>query len=734
MAPPVDEVPHYLHPDFDPWTIKMDQIRDILIQHNVKPPTGAVRKQQLVDLFNEYIKPDVPELGDSEEDMIEHEDTVKFAKIKPKRTNSRAKLSKENSIVETKQEEEPTRGRKPRKTDLQSDDETRGRKPRKTDLQSDDEARGKKPRKTDLQSDDESRPRGRPRKVTREKSNNFSDENPFQSGSESGRSRSRSRTTPTLVRSRSSTRIASRRAARESEEAANQDHVFKVPAQPAFSKFMKPSPVTKEKKADLLSRSSTSPPPVKARQITDAELPNPKELNLTSSQDDKDNKDDMKELKDNLRRALKYLWVVLPAVFLAYGVWYRQARFDIGFCTPATDELTKGKSWFSPSCIPCPDHATCIDPDADPICPPEYMLKPQLLSFGNLLPLSPICVLNKAKEYQSLRVANAAEQLLQIHAGNVECGMLTRDKAPINSAEYNARRSISTDDLQFQLEQLKDASVDREEFLQYWKLALKELHRRPETVVFEHGLANEERIRSLKPRKSLGCRLRQAFVGWALRFKFILFALTAGLIGAAAVHVHIARRRKETRIVNGLVQNVLIKLSDQAHYYYVDRVLYPEPYLPEYHLRDVLLADVHSPARRQEIWNKVEAVVERNSNVRATSEEVRGELHRVWEWVGATGVYNQQNQQNQHSHRHQEHQHQVGREEERYLRDEHLGGSVGSGAGTGRAVRGVPKVPPRVGPHGSFFGMRREDSEYLNPENSLYPSLSQQDYGSYSQN
>lgn len=196
--------------------------------------------------------------------------------------------------------------------------------------------------------------------------------------------------------------------------------------------------------------------------------------------------------------------------------------------------------------------------------------------------------------------------------------------------------------------------------------------------------------------------------------------------------MHIIRRRKETRIVNGLVQNVLTKLSDQAHYYYVDRVLYPEPYLPEYHLRDVLLADVHSPARRQEIWNKVEAVVERNSNVRATSEEVRGELHRVWEWVGSTGGFNQQN--HQHSRMHHEHQHQGDGEGDRYLRDEHLGGSVGSGTGIGRAVRGVPKVPPRMGPHGSFFGIRREDSEYLNPENALYPSLSQQDYGSYSQN
>lgn len=105
------------------------------------------------------------------------------------------------------------------------------------------------------------------------------------------------------------------------------------------------------------------------------------------------------------------------------------------------------------------------------------MLKPQLLSFGNFFPLSPICVLNKAREYQSLQVANAAEQLLQIHAGNVECGMLTRDKAPVNSAEYNARRSISTDDLKFQLEQLKDVSSKNDCYF------IREIYQRPQKLI-----------------------------------------------------------------------------------------------------------------------------------------------------------------------------------------------------------------------------------------------------------
>lgn len=178
---------------------------------------------------------------------------------------------------------------------------------------------------------------------------------------------------------------------------------------------------------------------------------------------------------------------MLGAISLVYGVWYRQTRIEVGFCTPTSDLATRagGKQsrivcvnrsidivdlslltphtmcvtgWFYPSCIPCPDHAICERSDAEPVCPPEYMLKPQLLSFGNLLPLSPVCVLNKAKAYQSLQVADAAEKLLHLHAGKIECSM-TRDPVPKDSVEYRARRGASTLELRQQLEQLKDVRV-----------------------------------------------------------------------------------------------------------------------------------------------------------------------------------------------------------------------------------------------------------------------------------
>ncbi|KAG9322013.1 hypothetical protein KVV02_003402 [Mortierella alpina] len=714
---PPKEPPHYLHPDFDPWTLKMDQIREILIQHHVRTPTGIVKKQQLVDLFNENIKPQVPELKDAEKkiDAEEHKERPSTPKARqPRRTKTEEKLVEEPPLTK------PARIRRASsKARLNAEEsvEVVVPKPKRSNsrvkaspVKSDAESstaepvRGRKPRKASVESEDDYAPKTKsPKsgaKVKKAKGDNFSDENPFQSGSERGRSTSRDTTT----RSRSRSRQSTKRTSKVNDKTPTRDSAFKVPAQPAFSKFMHAPPEDKGTE----SSSRTSPALSRARRLSTSEIPPPKSLHLTSSQSE------IHEFLEKVRRNLTPIWIALGAIALVYGVWYRQTRIEVGFCTPTSDLATRAGGWFYPSCIPCPDHATCESPDAEPVCPPEYMLKPQILSFGNLLPLSPVCVLNKAKAYQSLQVADAAEKLLHLHAGKIECSM-TRDSVPKDSIEYNARRGASTLELRKQLEQLKDANVSQDDFAQYWDRALRELRRRSDKVVFETGLAGEERIRSLRPRKSLGCRLRQLLVGWIVEFKFFLFALLSSVLGGFYVRSYMERRQKEVMIVNGLVQNVLAKLSDQAHYYYVDPVIYPEPWLSDAHLRDALLADVHSPARRQEIWQKVHTIVENNANVRANDEDMRGEVHRTWEWVGASGVLGQQHQQ------------------PRQQEVAPSGSSTGFAIPTVKRGRGrPPKVPPRVGAHGSFFGMTRQDSEYMNPENSLYPSLSQE-YQTFSQ-
>jgi hypothetical protein len=56
-------------------------------------------------------------------------------------------------------------------------------------------------------------------------------------------------------------------------------------------------------------------------------------------------------------------------------------------------------------------------------------------------------------------------------------------------------------------------------------------------------------------------------------------------------------------------------------------------------LRDDVLRDEFSASRRKKLWEKVQAKVEVNSNVRSSVKEDRnGEIGRVWEWIGSVGA------------------------------------------------------------------------------------------------
>ena len=56
-------------------------------------------------------------------------------------------------------------------------------------------------------------------------------------------------------------------------------------------------------------------------------------------------------------------------------------------------------------------------------------------------------------------------------------------------------------------------------------------------------------------------------------------------------------------------------------------------------LRDDVLRDEFSAARRKKLWEKVQKKVESNSNVRPMVREGRtGDVGRVWEWIGAVGA------------------------------------------------------------------------------------------------
>jgi hypothetical protein len=80
----------------------------------------------------------------------------------------------------------------------------------------------------------------------------------------------------------------------------------------------------------------------------------------------------------------------------------------------------------------------------------------------------------------------------------------------------------------------------------------------------------------------------------------------------------------------------LEKLRRQAALHAYEPNVYKEDYISVAQLRDDILRDEFSANRRKALWEKVQAKVERNSNVRPMVREGRsGDVGRVWEWVGS---------------------------------------------------------------------------------------------------
>ncbi|KAI1320003.1 inner nuclear membrane protein enriched at telomere/subtelomere region [Mortierella claussenii] len=689
---PKEPLPSYLHPNYDPTRDKMDRLREILIHNKVKTPSGNVRKQDFIDLFEQHIRPKIPALRKYRESIVPSEkgiikvsatagtslwnhnppEATTSASSKPLTTSSAGSSSRQQSESKTRSSSTlpavSAVGRAPSPSKLTASREgplgcdlvatdasltEQRRRAKETDeaLPAKGASRGRKKRAPSI-TKDESDANVAPVRVTRRKkvpserkrahSQNFSDENPFQSGSESERRRrSKSRDSSTST-SRSPSKSRRSRPRWKPHDEADRDHIFTVPSQPAFSHYMN-TPKYSASSYDKVDRGGApfhnSPLLAKSRRISAGALSPSKPLHFEPARFPRQGETAFKPYR-NPRQPKERgpLRLVLFIAALIFGMWYRHTRFQIGFCTPANSPLSRTSpmsfQWIYPTCIPCPTHATCVHPNKEPICPPEYILRPHPLNPGNMLPLTPVCLLNKATEYQSLQVADVAEHMLHQRAAKEEC---RHYRQPPRTAEILLRQRISASDLKQQIESMKDSSISHHDFGQYWKLALKELGRRSDTVITEYELGNMH-LRSLKPSKSLVCRMRQGIIGWLIDYQIYLLALIISAISGFLIRRRVQRRREENRTVQRLVDSVLSKLADQSHYYYIDPVLYPDPYLPQIHLRDALLTDVQQPARRQELWEKVSMVVDRNANVRVSAQEVRGEMYRVWEWIGASGV------------------------------------------------------------------------------------------------
>ncbi|KAF9936314.1 inner nuclear membrane protein enriched at telomere/subtelomere region [Mortierella alpina] len=564
--PPI-KVPRYLQPDFDPLKIKMDTIREILISHNIRAPTGAVKKQELIDLFEQHIRPQASALRKYYETIIPSEEgiikvprssttTLAFGHSDSEATSSQASTGKTVSAASKQRSAE----RNHRSSDLAppqtSHSNAVGKQTERNIKPSAKPATSiKSPRTNDSIEDTDLEEK------KRAQAENFSNENPFQSGGESNRRRRRSKSRESASsgssrnnsRSRSSHRKPTVQSRDRSWDQENSAH-FDGSNQPFVLKKFKSTPKCPASLLEIEKRPYPSSPLLAKNQ--------------------------------------------------------------------------QALSWLYPTCIPCPTRATCQSPHSEPLCPPDYSLRPHVLSFGGLLPLSPFCGLDNLDEYQSLQVADAAEKIVHINAGSQECKMYSR---PPMFPGLLAGQRMSLEELKSDIVSMKHSSVSNKDFDEYWDLALEKLHGRTDSLAFER-VGGTVYVRSLNPSKSLKCQLRHAIVGWLIKFwPHILGTLSTFLVGWLVL-CDISRRRRESTIVNSMVGKVLERLQEQARLNDGNIFLsIADLFVFEMDLRDALLEDVE-PCQHERLWAKVATAVGSHPSVREGMQELQGDVYRVWEW------------------------------------------------------------------------------------------------------
>ncbi|RDW85091.1 hypothetical protein BP6252_02681 [Coleophoma cylindrospora] len=662
----------YLQTGFDPASLTVPRLRSILVSHNIPYPASA-KKSQLIDIFTENVVPQAHKIlsararakrtskgitdADSQDNisLVDEEIMPPPSTTRPRSTrkpSSRAKLDDSESEMRTTRSRSPVK-RTPRASSKHArapESETgtdldvvtpKVRKTRKS------EAIPRpvpvlEPDVKDEPNDDIVLPK-RPVDASV-----FSYDNPFQSGSSpasGARSPSgerRRKSTPSAA-SKELARRKSASTTRRRTEGPKADDNFHPPTSATFE-----IPVS-----ELNGLTDYDENGVEAGEDftpeAQMELVRERSANGLNA---------LGPRRPKRKQAAQYskagpIWAVLLTLLCGYAFKYRQEKIAVGYCgigrlpknfvtygvqTPEwshqiVPETVQLPDWAiaiaEPQCEPCPQHAVCY-PKFETRCDPDYVLKHHPLSLGGLVPIPPTCEPDGEKARRVKAVADRAIEELRERRAKWECGDLVDEKgAPESSVEIDA------DDLKKEMSKKRRKGMGTVEFEELWLGAIGEIKGREEVESRADGaiiklssssLARLPYVCAIKrsarlavARHRLGLTTLGAFIGLIL---YVRHALTARAVLNAAIP--------------DLVSLTLDRLATQQSLHLSDKESYPEPWIAIGQLRDDVLRDEHSIAKREIVWKKVRKVVEMNANVRAAQREGRnGEVSRVWEWIGA---------------------------------------------------------------------------------------------------
>lgn len=491
------DVDDYLQEGFDPRTVTVPRLRSILVTHNVDYPSTA-KKGQLVELVNDHVLSQAAKLraqrarakrsslgfvnaGSAEDSNVwdEHDTRSRHSSIRrsmsPRKSSGRIKAEPE--------EPESNLLRSPRKRNARStsrqlshfdeDDgaasvasrSTRRSSRRTVTPQIKDES---EPEEDYTVYEDETNTYLQSPEDDDEEENDdtvFTDDNPFQSGS-----------SPPPVATPSNRRRT----------------LGEDPSKSARSARRRTDGFTDKIKKSRASEISAP----RLRQKTPEFVLEPGEEFTADEQLELEEAQSTGEIARVTRKSGKSsrqtsvftpLFVLLMALFGAYGAWYRQEKLAVGYCglgrqpkplLPPEIAVPEALLPFvEPDCERCPENAYCYE-DFVATCVRGFILKPHPLSFGGLVPLPPTCEPDSDQERRIQAVADKAVEELRERRAKYECGDLVDE-----AGQQEDSPGIAEEELKEAVSKKRNKRLSDEEFDELWEKAIGKVTTRDEIEV-----------------------------------------------------------------------------------------------------------------------------------------------------------------------------------------------------------------------------------------------------------
>lgn len=487
MASTSDDEVEYLSPSFDPATLTVPSLRNILLSHDITYPASA-KKPQLIELFNKELKPrsrkilaarsrirrtskGITDMPSSREGTVNGDDDHTGSMLPPPVPNTPRRKPRKSS-------RQPSEDPANEETTARTGRTSLSKHPRPSDTETS-EAEIKRPSARKTRRSEVApvlkveEPEEQPVRPPLEKSP-FSDENPFQSGSSPlGPSDHRRKSAGVSVDRRKST---SRRRKTEGissdarDRPPQQDGII-VPSSRTFE-----VPVAQIKKAreqdELDSEIEAGEDFTPEEQL---ELSRDRAANggldvLPARKSKRSGKSGGSSI---LRSAP---WAVVTALFAGYALWFRREKLEVGYCglgktsdSIAGVQIPEWASVLQPECEPCPQHAYCYE-NMETRCEPDFVLQPHPLSLGGLIPLPPTCEPDGEKARRVKAVADKALEELRERNAKAECGILTEKQG-----KHVRTPEIDEEVLKKQVAKKRRKGMSDREFEDLWKGAIGDM-------------------------------------------------------------------------------------------------------------------------------------------------------------------------------------------------------------------------------------------------------------------